>query len=1167
MKKILNPSTLTLCSVLLVTACESSLSLPGSALEVKEGAGLPAAIQLVSGSGQSGRSGTELAQPFVVTVTDRYGDPVSGATVDWNLESGSGQLSESSTLTATNGSAEVRLRLPTGSEAQVVSAVVRDSSPSLSTSFRSSGTPRPTEMTATLSNLNPVAGDDLTLSLRIGDQFGNARSDYVGTLTITKSDAQANLPSSYTFSSGGPGSDNGTHSFTFRLQTAGSQLITLSDPANSLTQSLVVRVIPAPASQLVLSADIPAANAAYIAGTGLPPLFFRAVDEFGNTDTSFNQPVALSLNPNDTSAPLLGANSVNAVDGVALVNSLLVTRAGEYRVRGDAVRLDGAPLAPASTPSFRIVPGPAAALTADAGAPTSATVATTLGANALSVSLRDTYQNPIPDAVVGWSTSGGTLSTPSGSTSAQGQAKNTLTLPALAGSLTVTATYAAFSTTFSITALPAAASQLSLTGASAIEAGVCQALSLSLRDPYGNFVTPAANTAVTLQDDFNNPGSQFYSDNSCTAPVSGTSLSSGLSSPKTLYFANPYNASLPLRAQASGLSEAILPTTGLVKVASITGDRGLGPWYGPYASYTHTLYVQTSSGRVAGSQTYLEFRRREWVASSLGDNRCFGGWQSCANLIENWSSDASYLSNQISQLGPQSPLGIQSIVTNAMHSCGIGANSKAYCWGNTQHGEVGTSIGTTVIVTPLEVGGALGSGVAQVAVGTDDSSYSAGSITPRGFTLARKSDGSVYCWGYNTCGSGAVSAKATPTLVSLGENAIDVSAGYQISCAVLSGGSVKCWGTGYTDVQSISGLSNVVKVSAGYQNACALLADSSVKCWGINNDRGQLATGDTVAPGALNAVSVAGVSHAIERLAMRDRSCARLIDGSVKCWGLQPGDGSASSYAAVTVLNTGVATQLAGFGTRTCSLRNDGRTQCWGNGRLIPAPEATIESNKATFTSTAKDVTPMLSGMCARFEVALSHAPQSPLPLVVRDRNNESDLYSDPACSEPAAPSISGSGALRSVVYLKPRTTPADSVLEASAEGYRPVQAPSFHFSGPAARLRVEQAGGNTENCRAISISTRDARNFVPQALSGDVTVGSFSMISSGCGATPLGYYSDSNCTVPATTVSVNAASNQGFLYVKIANEVDMVVQVSSSLGTGEAHIYSHCGCGGCGGD
>lgn len=65
----------------------------------------PAAVAVVSGNDQTGRTLQALSQPFVVRVTDADGAGVSGVTVSWSVVDGPGSVSPASVTTNSQGQA------------------------------------------------------------------------------------------------------------------------------------------------------------------------------------------------------------------------------------------------------------------------------------------------------------------------------------------------------------------------------------------------------------------------------------------------------------------------------------------------------------------------------------------------------------------------------------------------------------------------------------------------------------------------------------------------------------------------------------------------------------------------------------------------------------------------------------------------------------------------------------------------------------------------------------------------------------------------------------------------------------------------------------------------------------------------------------------------------
>lgn len=140
-----------------------------------------------------------------------------------------------------------------------------------------------------------------------------------------------------------------------------------------------------------------------------------------------------------------------------------------------------------------------------------------------------------------------------------------------------------------------------------------------------------------------------------------------------------------------------------------------------------------------------------------------------------------------------------------------------------------------------------------------------------------------------------------------------------------------------------------IGISAGGVNTCAVLSGGAVRCWGYNV-QGQLGNGR---PRATNHSS--NVPVAVSRLTARALSvggahaCAITRSGGMRCWGLNAlgelGNGVESNQHDVPVpvagLASGVAAIAAG-GTHTCALTTAGGVKCWGsngNGQLASAPQ------------------------------------------------------------------------------------------------------------------------------------------------------------------------------------------------------------------------------------
>ena len=185
-----------------------------------------------------------------------------------------------------------------------------------------------------------------------------------------------------------------------------------------------------------------------------------------------------------------------------------------------------------------------------------------------------------------------------------------------------------------------------------------------------------------------------------------------------------------------------------------------------------------------------------------------------------------------------------------------------------------------------------------------------------------------------------------------------ISAGGNSSCALTSGGGVKCWGdnsfgelgNGTTTDSSIavdvSGLSSgVTAMDAG---GCALTSGGGVKCWGYN-ESGRLGNGTTTGPDSCfpfgpadppvpcstTPVDVTGLGSGVSAIAAG--GCALTTAGGVKCWGDnsfgQLGNGTTTNSSTpvdVSGLSSGVTAIVVSVG-HACALTAGGGVKCWGD--------------------------------------------------------------------------------------------------------------------------------------------------------------------------------------------------------------------------------------------
>ncbi|MEM6295012.1 MAG: hypothetical protein AAGA54_27315 [Myxococcota bacterium] len=317
-------------------------------------------------------------------------------------------------------------------------------------------------------------------------------------------------------------------------------------------------------------------------------------------------------------------------------------------------------------------------------------------------------------------------------------------------------------------------------------------------------------------------------------------------------------------------------------------------------------------------------------------------------------------------------IGVRTFATGGSHTCAVDFEGTVRCFGDNTYGQLGIGSRASIGLeqTPYEEG-------RDVDIDAPIRSISGGLH----HTCAVSNAGAVYCWGGNDSGQLGLGHTddwgdepgEVPEAVSLPDLAVQVVAGAAHTCALLTDGSVSCWGDGsvgqlglgdgfggtvgagampYPEVsdapQTQLGRDAVLRtIAAGDgDHTCVVDVFGGAYCWGAG-DGGRLGTGQIADVGRDDTPFDAGrvgLGQSSRRpFAGRTHTCVATLAGRLSCFGDndagQLGLGSTASIGddesptkTPAMLGDVQVLSAALTDASTCALLSDATVRCWGSG-------------------------------------------------------------------------------------------------------------------------------------------------------------------------------------------------------------------------------------------